>query len=200
MSANETAEAIIIVIKKIGKWILIALFFVILGVILFSSYVSIMQYYENRPKIVTEIKNIKIGEKFSDFMFKNPDFTIDKNPTKNNEDKTYYENNKEKISVTLKENIISEITYLCKETYENTIVNGISCNDIGETIIEKYGQDLRIQCLKDKTDKDFLKYRVYDVVKYGIRHHVLSNHVIAFNIISAETLKEYTGTNWTNCE
>jgi hypothetical protein len=200
MSANETAEAIIIVIKKIGKWILIALLFVVLGVIILSSYEFINQYYKNKPKIITEINNIKIGEKFSDFMFRNPGFTVAKNPPKRDENETYYENNSVSIGVTVKDDAISDITYICKDTYEYTNVNGILCNVNGDEIFEKYGKDVRVQCLKDKTDKDYLKYRVYDVIKYGIRHHVFSNQVKAFHFISPNTLKDYTGLSWVSCE
>jgi len=200
MSKNETAEAIIIVLKKIGKWILYGLLIVISIVILYSSSIAIVQYYENKPKLITELKNIKIGERYSDFMFKNPGYIVDKNPPKNRENESYLENSKEKITVAIKGNLISEITYICKENYENTTVNGISCNETGDYISDKFGENLRIQCLKDKTDKDYLIYRVYDVVKYGVRHHVLSNKVVAFNIVNPDILKDYTGLNWSNCE
>ena len=132
-------------------------------------------------------------------MFKNSGFKIDKSESKI-EDEIYYrrkeENQKNYASVTIKDNRVLRIVLKCKDSYDSVKVNGIGCHSYGETITEKFGQLVSIQCLKDKNDENYLKYRVYDVKKYGIRYHLISNQIIAFSIAPTN---DFTHVNWTNC-
>ena len=200
MSTNESAEAVIIVLKRIGKWILFASLSMVAMLLLVIAYEQINLYIQNRPKVVNELKGIVIGEKFSDFMFKNPNYSEAKESPKIGNGETYYENLKERLGVVIKDYFVSEVTYICNDSYEYTSVNGISCDSLGDSILEKYGSDVRVQCLKNKSDKDYTSYRVYDAVKFGVRHHVFSNHVKAFHIVKHEELKDATGVKWGSCE
>lgn len=200
MSKNESAEAVIIVLKRVGRWIIFASLSIVAVLLLVFSYDRINYYFENRPKLVNQIKGVVIGEKFSDFMFKNPNYSEAKESPKIGNGEKYFENHKERLGVVIKDNFVSEITYICGDSYEYTNVNGISCDALGDSVLEKYGSDVRVQCLKNKSDKDYTSYRVYDVTKYGIRHHVFSNHVKAFHIIKSEELKDATGLKWGSCE
>jgi hypothetical protein len=62
MSANETAEAILIVIKRLLKWVAIAalLVMVVLGTVL--GYDHYEQYQRKKPRLATEYAGVKLGE------------------------------------------------------------------------------------------------------------------------------------------
>ncbi len=200
MSSKETAEVILIVFKKIGKWILIFILFISLALSLFIAYDKLNQYFKNRPEIVSQLKEIKLGDKFSDLMFKNPGFVRVENDEIAKFNEEYYENKNTSLTVTIKDKLVSQVNYICKESSEYTSINGISCGSSGDLILEKYGNDVRVQCLKNKSDKFYASYRVYDVVRYGVRHHVVSNSIKGFMIVGANDLVGYTGINWTTCE
>jgi hypothetical protein len=167
--------------------------------LIYSIYEAIRTYINNQPEIVTKLENIEIGQKFEDFMFKNSGFEIDTKERKI-EDEIYYsrkaENQQNYASVTIKDNKVLRVLLQCNDSYDLTTVNGIGCHSYGETIIEKFGQLVNIQCLKDKNNENYLKYRVYDVKKYGVRYHLISNQIIAFSIAPTN---DFTHINWTNC-
>ena len=147
---------------------------------IFSIYDAITTYINNQPQVITKLENIEIGQKFEDFMFKNSGFEIDKKENKI-EDEIYYsrkaENQQNYASVTIKNSTVLRILLQCKDSYDSISVNGIECHSFGESIIEKFGQLVNIQCLKDKENENYLKYRVYDVAKYGVRYHLISNQI-----------------------
>ena len=200
MSAKETAEAILIVIKRIGKWLFIGVSIVLLLIASFIGYEKFSNYLDNRPTVHSELKGIKIGEKYSDFAFRNPGFVQIKEKPKKSIGETYYENESLSLSVSVEKNYIVDVTYICQDKFEMTSLNGVACQDSGDNIFEKYGNEVRVQCLIDKSDKMATSYRVYDVVKYGVRHHVISNKVIGFQIVNPEKLSTYVGINFTKCE
>lgn len=200
MSSNQTAEAFIIVLKRLGKWFFFVLLMIFLLIFSYIAYEKINQHIDDKPKVINEIKDIKLGEKFSDFMFKNPGFSLENNTSKKIANEKIYRNSDKTIDVEFNGELITEITYLCKESIEYTSVNGVFCNGLGDAVLQKYGKDVLVQCLKDKSDKAFLSYRVYDVSKFGVRHHVISNQVKAFTIVSPDELVNRTGVNWNPCE
>jgi len=77
MEKNERAEAILIVIKRISKWILLS----VLGLATLALFVGLGIYmykeWEDRPKVVLELKGIAIGEKLNDVLFRNPGLKLD---------------------------------------------------------------------------------------------------------------------------
>jgi len=77
MSSKETAEAILIVVKKIGKWVVLSALGLFLIFLAFYAYNQIEDYYQNRPQLVTSLKDIDLGERFEDFMFRNEGFVLD---------------------------------------------------------------------------------------------------------------------------
>ena len=181
-------------------WIIMKLTISIVTIILiFSIYDAIRSHIKNQPEVITKLENIEIGQKFEDFMFKNSGFEIEKKEIQI-EDEIYYsrkaENQQNYASVTIKNNRVSNIVLQCKEFYDSLTVNGIRCDSYGETIIEKFGHLVHIQCLKDKNNENYLKYRVYDVEKYGVRYYLISNQVIAFGIAP---INDFTNVNWTSC-
>ena len=133
-------------------------------------------------------------------MFKNPGYMIFEDPADTSVNESYYMNPNTLIGVRFKDQSVADILYTCKGGYDDTSVNGVSCNGVGDSIFDRYGKEVRVLCMKDKKDKDYLNQRVYDVVNYGIRHHVHSNKVHTFQIVAPYRLKEYIGINWTVCE
>lgn len=200
MSANETAEAIIIVIKRLAKWIIIGLLLIALLVGLIIGYFQVEYYYKNRPQSVTSIKGISLGDKLSDALFKNPGFSIDEAASKEDGWGIVYENRESRVYFRVMDGKIFTAGYFCKSEYEYTTINGISCGDTGDRLVEKYGNDLRVQCLRDKKDKQYLNYRVYDISRFGIRHLVINNKVAAFDAIPQVELEQATGKNWGPCD
>ena len=181
-------------------WIIMKLTISIVTIILiFSIYDAIRSHIKNQPEVITKLENIEIGQKFEDFMFKNSGFEIEKKEIQI-EDEIYYsrkaDNQQNYASVTIKNNRVSNIVLQCKEFYDSLTVNGIRCDSYGVTIIEKFGHLVHIQCLKDKNNENYLKYRVYDVEKYGVRYYLISNQVIAFGIAP---INDFTNVNWTSC-
>jgi hypothetical protein len=154
------------------------------------------------PRIVTEINGIKLGDKLSEVLFRNSGYeNIGKNVANvefENED--YYRNASEKTTIFVKEKRVVLVQHSCLDSFEYTMINGISCNATGEEIQSKYGADLRIQCQSDKTQKDAYSIRVYDVPKYGIRYLLATNSVVGFLVTTPDRLLSYTGRNWISCD
>lgn len=199
MNANEKAEVFFIIVKKIGKWFLFALLILILIFLCLYSYDKITNYLENLPKVITELKGIKVGEKYSDFVFKNPGFKAKKINFKTINE-LHYENIERRLSVSVNNSKIEDINYICDSESDYTNINGIACNDLGDKIVEKFTNEVKIQCLLDKDNLLFPDLRVYDVVKYGVRYELLNNNVVSYKVSSPESLSKYTGINWGQCE
>jgi hypothetical protein len=193
MSSKETADAILIVIKKVGKWIVI--FALILLLIFFALHAQnkIQDYYQNRPQIVGSLKGIELGEKFQDFMFRNEGFILEVEEDKKVDGVRHYRNKEKFLTVRVEDDKVVRVVYACNEKYDSFDLNGIDCGSIGDKVLEKYGRELYVHCLKKKNDDDYLKYRVYDAVKYGVRYHIVSNKVLAFDISNPAMLGNAEG-------
>ncbi len=203
MSSKETAEAIIIVLKRLMKWFFAFAVFFLLVIISFYGYSQIDAYYKNRPQIVQSLKGIELGEKFKDFMFRNAGFVLDVDRNKRVADVIYYDNQEKSIAVAIGDNRVVRVLYGCMEKFENTSINGIECRSSGDSVFMKYDKAIRVQCLRDKNDSNYLNYRVYDSVKFGVRYHVVSNEVVAFDVASPsdfEKLEGFMNAKWTECE
>lgn len=203
MSSKETAEAILMVIKKIGKWLFFAVLAIALIGLAFYAYGKIEEYYKNRPKVVSSLVGIELGEKFQDFMFRNAGFVIDVDNEKKSIDVVYYRNKEKSTTVAIGNNKVVRVIYGCLEKYDYMSINGIDCRSSGDEIMNKYDKEIRVQCLKDKSDANYLSYRVYDAIEFGIRYHILSNEVLAFDISNQAELGNLDGLmnrKWTACE
>ncbi len=202
MSSKETAEAILMVIKRLFKWLFFILLATLLVFLAIYAYTKIEEHYKNRPKFVAELKGVHLGEKFQDFMFRNAGFVIDTARKKTN-DVIYYGNNEKSLTVAISDNKVVRVIYGCMDKLEYTSINGIECRSSGDSILSKYDSKVRVQCIKDRSNSDYLIYRVYDAVGFGIRYHVVSNEVMAFDIAAQGELTKLDGfmnTNWTSCE
>ena len=203
MSSKETAEAILIVIKRLGKWIALFALALVLIFLALYAYNKVDEYYKNRPQLVKSLKGIELGEKFQTFMFRNAGFVLDSDRNKKATDVIYYDNKEKSTAVAIEDNKVVRVLYGCMEKFEYSSVNGIDCRSTGDGVFDKYEKDIRVQCLRDKGDGNYLNYRVYDAVVFGIRYHVVSNEVVAFDIATPVELKNSEGfmnKKWTACE
>jgi len=191
----------------IGALIVIPL---IIGVIVWG-YSELTDYYDKKPKIISTLHGLKLGEKLSDVEFKLP-LNIAK--IQGNEDSvTKYDISDQKnreISFD-KNNLLISLGETCSDDKGKNgpafePINGIGCGATSEAIINKYGKNnIRIQCLKnpeksDQSGRTALKFRVYDAVDYGVRHWLASDYTYAIIVTRPDTLKSWTGINWIPCE
>ena len=195
MKSNETAEAVLIVLKTIGKWLLIAAL-IFLGLFsIFFIYIKIDDYVGSRPRVVNEFLNIKLDEKLGDVLFRIEGLELVKEDLKTKDESiTRYSNIGSGISVDVKLGRISGIVYKCKDDADYMVVNDIFCNDLGEKVLKKYS-DVRILC-----KNELIKFRVYDAVSYGVRYYLVSNKVAAFYVSKPSFLETLIGINWHQCE
>jgi hypothetical protein len=183
------------------KFIAISISLIILISLIGFSYEKITTHLKNEPKVMTEFVNIKLNQSFEDFMFRNPGFTIDKSTdNKENENETDYirkiDSPTQYTSITIRDNKVLRIFYQCQDSYDQTSINGIDCYASGDMILNKFNDLVNVQCLKDKTNEMYFSLRVYDVEKYGVRYHLVSNKVLAFSIYPSNEFKKF---RWTKC-
>ena len=195
MKNNETAEAILLVLKTIGKWFVIAMLVLLAIFLVIYVYVKIDDYIASRPRVVSEFLNIKLEEKLNDVLFRVEGLELDKEELKGkDESTTRYTNKNSGVAVDAKLGRVSGIVYKCKDDADYMVVNDIFCNDLGDKVLKKY-DDVRILCRKES-----IKFRVYDAVKYGVRYYVVSNKVAAFYVTKPSYLETLVGINWDKCE
>ena len=183
------------------KFIAISISLIILISLIGFTYEKITTYLKNKPKLMTEFVNIELNQNFEDFMFRNSGFIIEKSTDKKeNENETDYirkiDSPQQYTSVTIRDNKVLRIFSHCQDSYDQTSINGIECYASGDMILNKFNDLVNVQCLKDKTNEMYFSLRVYDVEKYGVRYHLVSNRVLAFSINSSNEFKKL---RWTKC-
>lgn len=195
MKNNETAEAILFVLKTIGKWIAIAVMVLLAILSIFYSYVKIDDYIASRPRVVGEFLNIKLDEKLNDVLFRVEGLELDKEELIGRDESTdRYTNKNSGVAVDSSLGRVKGIGYKCKDDTDYMVVNDIFCGDLGDKVLKKY-EAVRILCSKES-----IKFRVYDVVNYGVRYYVVSNKVAAFYVAKSDLLEKLIGINWVKCE
>jgi hypothetical protein len=246
MSAQETAEAILIVIKRIAKWLLF-------GALLIASIIAslfggklLLDEYESRPRLVTSIGNIALGDRLVDVLFREPDFfqEIDYEALAKKyggvttvpagtdppafDFKSYLaesairfrevsaflspDGDDPSVSRLAYESKVSSrwikisdagqvvrIGYICRDRSQRMEIGGVPCEARGEHILSRFEGAVKVQCIRDKSDPNHIRYRVYDVERFGIRFHLASNRVAAFEIMAPSTLARATGAKWAEC-
>lgn len=182
--------------------------------------------YQERPKVITELKGVYLGENFQDVIFKHgnakrilwfwADDSPDTTPYTDDEVKTqlrnagsdllkqiaegstdgYYVFDKDTLTVTIKNNRVEKILVGC--TDGGNSLNGISCGSNGDEILNKFGRDIRVLC-NVTADPDKNSLRVYEIVKYGTRYYLRLNTVNQMMITSPATLNSYVSKKWAEC-
>lgn len=194
MSANERAEAVLIVIKRLGKWALygVLILAVLLGLIVAGAYGY--QRWDERPQLATELKGVTLGEPLGDVQFRVADLkqlVDDKGVAVPDQ----YESDALSIRVKVTNNHVESISYSCSvsETERDyTEVNGIRCGDSSKELEEKFGDDLRIECLRMDDGTIAQGLRSYDAVRFGVSHFLMSNKIVILMVQSPEVLAKPT--------
>jgi hypothetical protein len=198
MEQNKKAEAILIVIKRIAKWVLLSVLGLATLALVVGLGVSLYDKWEDRAKVVSELKGIALGEKLNDVLFKNPGLKLSDWSTKVKalESSIEYGNDEDKVWVHFLDDKVIAVNYSCNDNYDYTSINGISCGYTSEDIVEKYGGKVRVLC----NAKLKIAGRAYDIVENGIRYILHYNKVVAFSVNKPEYLKTFVGYNWRNCD
>lgn len=179
--------------RKFWKIIGVVIAIPILIALLVIGGVYLNDKYENRARLVTEFRGIKIGDSYSDFMFRTPNVSKDQNSTSQNKDQFVlpddgiYDFENKRGFVSIINNHVVRIGYNCDQ-YDSSSINGIECGDNGDSVLEKFGSEVEIRCpVKDEkiVDPDRLLIRVYQVKKYGVRYHLYLNKVNGLMVYDA---------------
>lgn len=94
---------------------------------------------------------------------------------------------------------VVRIGYICKDANRQMEIGSVQCNGLGEHILSRFEGAVKVQCIRDKSDPNHIRYRVYDVARFGVRFHLVSNRVAAFEIMAPSTLASATGAKWAEC-
>ncbi len=171
--------------------------FLLLSAIIYFGVQKIIEHEEKKPKIVSEIKGVKIKEKLADALFKNEGYSLYK--TEDREEEIIYKNDEMRMQFIVKDGLVSRVFFLCLKSDTRTTIEGIRCGDSGEEIFEKYGKEVKVLC-RSRDDEFKEKLRLYDVEKYGIRFGLEHNKVNAFIVAEPYNLFEEASKNWKKCE
>lgn len=173
----------------------------IILIICFFSWISISDYLEARPRIITKLENVSLNERISAARFKIPDLNpVAKIEGDDPEVDNYFNG---KIWISSKKNIIISVSRTCNENYDYFSVNAIQCGQSGDDIMQSFGaSNVEILCrVPDKDEEISKKYshqvRVYDVKRYGVRYHLLLNKVHAFTIFNPD---QFSRSKWKQCD
>jgi hypothetical protein len=209
MPANETAEAILLVIKRLAKWTgILVLLILAIGVLIFGG-IWVYESWAKRPQVVTTLEGISIGDNLNDVFFRLGTFEKEK-PSKDSplsaDEEKYSDSvdlDKSTLSFSVRKNIVYSVSYFCKEALDYTSVNAISCSDKGDDVLKRFKGRVRVLCSKKTAgvvDPYDTLLRVYDVVNFGVRYRLYMNKVFGFTIADKAELVTYVGINWVPCE
>jgi hypothetical protein len=190
--------------KRIGIGIALLILIPIVVMALYEGYESIQRSNDLKPKKITALNGINLGDSLSDVKFR-VQLIPNKELSKRWEQETYSVLT-EKIDQNYTFNSdgkLDGIVQWClnwKNGNNATVesINGISCWQKSEDILEKYGKkSIRISCSKDSSDTQ----RAYDAVDYGVRYVLTSNTVFGIWLIDPKELKDISKSkNWIPCD
>ena len=156
----------------------------------------------DKPKLITSSDGISLGDTLADVEFKKgklktyQDFFKEKRD--NYQDELYIIDRTFGVHTDIGGKFITVIVRACDSGGFTESINGISCDDSGEKIIERFGKDVVVKCAVNP-DLNKSPRRMYDVSKYGVRYQLQQNKVDSFKIFpSANFLSE--SKNWEPCK
>lgn len=195
----------VVSMKKILKWLgIIFGSLVVLFVLIYLGF-YMKDRYDSRPQIISELRNVKLGESIQDTKFRVGELKKDKKSTDANSGYVlpsdgYYDFTNDKYStVKIINDKVASIEYFCESENYFLPINGISCGTRGDVILEKFGKDVEVFCLINpevEYDKDLV--RAYAVKKYQIRYFLGQNEVVGFKVAKPDDL--VSNKNWKECK
>jgi hypothetical protein len=211
MSSNETAEAILIVIKRLAWWV----FLLVVGIVALIAGIAGVYWsldeWSRRAVEVKTLEGITLGDKIDDVLFRIGKFvdyhalanqyggtTITPPGSLSGASHGLYENFEKRTAFRLKNGRVNTVFYFCRSSNDYTKVNDQQCGSYGDDILKRFGPDIRILCHKDNA-KDEAHNRAYDTTKYGVRYLLRQNQVVGFTIAEKHELQGMLGENWVQC-
>lgn len=183
MSSKDSAEAVLMVIKRLIKWVAYGFFGFISFIFIFVYGMKYYSNWQDRVQVVNSMNGIELNESLNDVIFKNSDFQ----KITSDENKQIYGN--ERMSVIIEDGRVKEVHQSCDGgvlIYDN--LNHISCRYTGESIKDKFGSDIKIYCKSDNT-------RVYFSPKYHSTYFLKANSVISMSLSS----RQQKSSDWLDC-
>ncbi len=190
--------------KRIGIGVCLVILIPILLWLLLIGYESIQRSNDNKPKKITSLNGVNLGDSLSDVKFRVP-LVLSKELSKAWDQETYSVLT-EKIDQNYTFNSdgkLDGIVQWCINWKKGTptsieSINGITCWQKSEDILEKYGEkSIRISCTKDSLDTQ----RAYDAVDYGVRYVLSSNSIFGIWLIDPKDLKDISKSkSWIPCD
>lgn len=164
------------------------------------GYESFNRYLDEKPKKVTSMNGVTLGESLSDIKFK-LDIELSESFSKGWESLVYLSKDKRVLFQFSEDKKLIRTGELC--VYEQgrlisgPVLNGISCSSSGEDILSKYRVgEIKIKCGRDPKNTS----RVYDAINYNIRYTLTGNQVESIAIISPDQFLVVATKNWIPCE
>lgn len=175
--------------------------FVLLTVALIAGAIAI-DYYSNQPKQESQFKDVKLGESYSDFMFKTGGNPTASNSTKGSKPNDgSYAPSKFNGVVDIYEGKVVRVGYYCNANqYDSTALNRISCGDSSQAIENKFGNKIVAMCQigEDKPKETFLyRARMYIAKQYNVAYLLDNNKVTALVLYDGNS--EMAPIGYTTC-
>ncbi len=160
------------VLKRLALASTALVLLVVAGVI--GSFVY--EKWRDRPQVVTGMLGVGLGERMSDVIFRQGEYS--RRPPKTGADHNieHYLNEERRVLLRVKDGKVVAIWYFCKDSGDYGSVSEIYCGDKGEKILERFGEKTRVLCSKENQYR-----RAYEVATLGIRYSLVQNKVTTFS-------------------
>ncbi len=194
-----------IVFRLIGAIIGLVLIAVLVDYI--TDNFAINSFKDNhKPKIITGINGIELGEKLSDVIFKTGAIKDKKQADRYNfssdENKTFF--------IDIHTKLVNRIGYWCTQdeinypnSYKSLQLNGVKCGETEFTINLNYGKEnIRVLCRKKKesaNEPEPEMVRRYDAVEFGVSYLLVTNKVYGMYVYYPSDLKKFSTESWIEC-
>jgi hypothetical protein len=188
--------------RKIWKRLGLSVVFIVALIAVAIASTFGFHKWEERPKVVTSIEGVSLGETLSDVAFRYGEFSkqsSDEQKKVGKDDAESYVSEKKRLMINVRAERIESIVYLCKDDSDYTASGGITCGYSGEAIFSRFGGAVRVKCLIKAENEISKLTRAYDIPKFGIRYLLHQNRVIGFYVMDAKMRSDAIGINWHAC-
>jgi hypothetical protein len=188
---NETAEAILIVLRRIIWWVILGFISFIILIFLFI-YSFKFNFEDYKPlKVINELNGITLEQTLSDFLFKNNGFNKEKVIGKDGkEDKSVSFYSNERYFVGFIDQKVQEIDDDCSNLYVGEVgANDIVCRDSSEKILGKYKDKIKVYCGNNNS-------RFMLAKEYNVAYTLKQNEVVKIQVSKNISLDK----SWIDCK
>ncbi len=184
--------------EKIRKVFLIVILIPVVYGVIVAAYYWATDFYENRPKVESELLGIKLGDNYKDVTFKIGNLWQESNNKSSQnygDDGVYFSGN---IMLQIAKGRVELIVYTCKAEHDYSSLSNISCGSNGSYIEQRFGSDLKIFCRTgDEISKENILLRMYRIEKYNLAYYLTKNEVTDYSIVDSSYSLSNT---WVDCK